>query len=268
MSSYVTKDILNRVISRLNSKKNGYCMIMHKRGWLDYLLDGDPVFRPVELHSILRAVIDCDAGKPRGTRLFSLRKTLFFKMMPNGTPYRTEEALERFIIVSNGDNFFNQISIGGGKESIDIGFAESDSKFIFVELKPWESQNSPLYALVESLKNLISYRIILERNLADIPRFQEIELMVLAPFQYYQKYGLDVDHNIGIMQKTLGDVSTEFHARISFMALDFEKTAFQGTCRAICKRQGLNGEGGMDISKELPVPALSRRNWKSIVDCT
>jgi hypothetical protein len=106
-------------------------------------------------------------------------------------PYRTEEALERFIVVSNGDNFFGQIPIGGGKESIDIGIKESDTKFVFVELKPWESQNSPLYAIIEILKNLVEYRVILERHLADVPRWSEVELVVLAPCQYYQKWKLD-----------------------------------------------------------------------------
>lgn len=78
-------------------------------------------------------------------------------MTPDKIPYRTEEALERLIVVSNGDNFYNQIPIGGGKESIDIGVKESESEFTFIELKPWGNQNSPLYALVESLKNLLEY---------------------------------------------------------------------------------------------------------------
>ena len=35
--------------------------------------------------------------------------------------------------------------IGGGKESIDIGIKASDSKYVFVELKPWKTNNSPIY---------------------------------------------------------------------------------------------------------------------------
>ena len=171
-----SETILKQSISNLNSPKNGYCRITHKRGWLDFLKDGDLVFTPKELHQKLWDVIDNDGNRPRGERLFWLRKTLSFTMMPDKRPYRTEEALERFIVVSNGDGFFNQIPIGGGKESIDIGIRESESKFVFVELKPWESQNSPLYAIIESLKNLVEYRVILDRNLAAVPRFRKWNL--------------------------------------------------------------------------------------------
>jgi hypothetical protein len=173
------KEILNKVMNSLVSDNNSYCRVRHKRGWLEYLASGDLGFNEEELHCVFRQVIDSD--RPGGEKLFHLRKSLNFTIMPDKRPYRTEEALERFIVVSNTGDFYNQIPIGGGKESIDIGIVDSDSKFTFVELKPWESQNSPMYALVESLKNLIEYRTILEKRLADIPYFREIDLIVLAP---------------------------------------------------------------------------------------
>ncbi len=149
------KDILREVISRLHSHKNGYCRITHKQGWLGYLQDGDLVFTLQELHQTLRKVIDSDQMRPKGNKLFCLRRKYNFTIKADKAPYRTEEALERFIAVSNADNFYNQIPIGGGKESIDIGIKENDSKFTFVELKPWSSTNPPFYAVIESLKNLM-----------------------------------------------------------------------------------------------------------------
>ncbi len=124
---------MERIISGLNSVKNGYCRIGHKRGWFGYLEDGDTVFTPQELKKEIVRVVN--KNLPRGERLFDLNwckheKRLHFTMLPPkrskaGPPvqlYRTEEALERFIVLSNGDHFYNQVPIGGGKESIDIGY--------------------------------------------------------------------------------------------------------------------------------------------------
>lgn len=190
------KDILKEVISNLQSDKAKYSRITHKRGWLEYLQDGDLVFTVQELHQILRKVIDSERMRPRGAKLFCLHRKYNFTIKADKAPYRPEEALERFIIVSNAGNFYNQIPIGGRKESIDIGIKENDSKFTFVELKPWSSKNSPLYALVESLKNVIEYRIIHEKRIKDIPQFKELDLMILAPEAYYQDYNLIDDNGL------------------------------------------------------------------------
>jgi len=95
------KDILKEVISNLQSDKVKYCRIIHKRGWLEYLKDGDLVFTVQELHQTLRKVIDSDQMRPRGDKLFCLRRKYNFKIKADKAPYRTEEALERFIAVSN-----------------------------------------------------------------------------------------------------------------------------------------------------------------------
>ena len=259
------KEILNKVISSLNTRKNGYCQITHKRGWLDYLRDGDLVFSPQQLHGVLRRVIDSDKGKPRGAKLFHLRRSLSFTMMSDQKPYRTEEALERFIIASNTGDFYNQIPIGGGKESIDLGIKEDESTFTFVELKPWESHNSPLYALLESLKNLLEYRIILEREIKEIPRFQDIKLVVLAPDQYYQRYDLTSLQNIAVMERTVGELSLEFQAGISFMALEIEKSSFLDSCRRLYEGRGLSGQVTVTISNAESIPGLARKKWQLII---
>jgi len=96
-------------------------------------------------------------------------------------PYRTEEALERYVIVSNGDRFFNQVSVGGGKESIDIVIRHGTGSVEFVELKPLDSNDSPLYAIVEGLKNLTEYRVIVERQIKELERFWKVNISMLAP---------------------------------------------------------------------------------------
>ena len=270
------KDILEKVILRLKSEKGGYCRIKHKRGWLEYLKDGDLIFAPDELHRTLRRVIDTKENRPRGDKLLFLRNTRNtnpqYTAREDGTPYRPEEALERFIIVSNSDNFYYQVPIGGRKESVDIGIKESKSKFIFVELKPWDSANSPLYAIVESLKNLIEYRIILDRKIATNNTFDEVELLILAPKEYYEVYNL-IDNTgehraekISIVRETLNKLSSEFQVRISLMALQLDKDSFFRSCKRLYQNKKLSGQKKVSVLGADPIPVLAKDKWKLVVD--
>ena len=261
------KNILKEVISQLNSKKGGFCRIKHKRGFLEYLEDGDLIFKPRELRDILWSVIDSDDMRPRGKKLFSLHKKYNFTAKENKVPYRPEEALERFIIVSNPDHFYNQVPIGGGKESIDIGIEEKDSKFTFVELKPWSSTNSPLYAIVESLKNLIEYRIIRNREIKDIPEY-DVRLMILAPEAYYKAYGLidnigkPLKDKIKILGKSLNEISSEFDTKISFRMLPIEKEYFLSKCKEIYDNRNAKGQQPVFLYKSDSISELARSNWR------
>ena len=265
------KDILSTVIKQLDTQKTKYCRIRHKRGWLEYLEDGDLVFRPSELHDILRRVVDSEGKTPRGNKLLALRKSTTFTARKDKAPYRPEEALERFIIVSNSDNFYNQIPIGGRKESIDIGITENNSKLIFVELKPWKSTDSPLYAMVESLKNFMEYRIIQERNIERLHDFDEMELMILAPEAYYMEFGLIDSHGktridkISILKKTLRSISSEFKVDISFMVLQLDENNFHVTCRKIYDNRKVIGQGEIQLTGADSIPILARDKWKLLV---
>jgi len=269
------KDILKEVISRIEPEKNDYCRIRHKKGWIEYLEDGDLIFAPDELHRTLRRVIDTKENRPRGDKLLFLRNTRNtnpqYTAREDGTPYRPEEALERFIIVSNPDNFYYQVPIGGRKESVDMGIKEGKSKFIFVELKPWDSVNSPLYAIVESLKNFIEYRIILERKIATNNTFDEVELLILAPKEYYKAYNLIDDtgkyraEKISIVRVTLNKLSSEFQVRISLMALQLDKDSFFRSCKRLYQNKKLSGQKKVSVLGADPIPNLARNDWKLVV---
>ena len=259
------KGILKEVIANLPSVKNGYCRIKHRKGWLEYLQDGDTAFSPKELHNTLITVIDQEERRPRGEKLLFLRRKYAFTLMPDKTPYRTEEALERFIVVSNPD-IFNQIPVGGGKESIDIGFNKDDSKFVFVELKPWDSGDSPLYAVVESLKNLVEYRIIVDRNIQD-SKFDEIELMILAPVKYYQNFHL-IDEarnlwmaNVRTLEGTLCRLCAEFRTQISFRYIPIEKELFLQRCAKIYDSQKPEKQQIVALNDSDRINVLARENW-------
>jgi hypothetical protein len=277
---------IKMIISGLKSEKNGYCRITQIGGWFGYLEDRDMVFTPQDLKKTILRVVN--ENLPRGERLFDLKwcqqdNHFHFTMLalkklgPPVQPYRKEEALERFIVLSNGDRFYNQIPIGGGKESIDIGIRESDSKFIFVELKPWDSGNNPLYALIESLKNLIEYRTILKRKIAKIEDFEHIELMLLAPMAYYQTYelldlnGARSEDKLSVVRDTLAKIGSEFKefnlAGISFRALpDFGELEFLQKCWEVYKEKFRGQtEGLVQLTRAHAMPLLGRDRWKLVV---
>jgi hypothetical protein len=258
------KDMNNmkRIIEDLNAKKNRYCRIKHKRGWLDYLKDGDTVFTPQRLKDKITRIVK--KYPPRGKKLFdlSLSKHHSFTMLPEEKPGKPEEALERFIVISNGDNFYNQIPVGGGKESIDIGIKENKSKFIFIELKPWNHGNSPMYAIIESLKNLVEYQTIIDEEIKKIEEFEEIELMILAPSDYYESYKLNNDKNLSVLKDTITEIGKEFDTVITFMELIIEKDFFLEECRKIYKGPG---KEVVTVSKQNAIDALKRNQWKLLV---
>ena len=262
------KNILKEVISKLKVEKDGYRRIPHKKGWLEFLEDGDLVFTPRELHQTLRQVIN--EFPPRGNKILYQRNRYNFTVTKEKKAYRTEEALERFITTSNSGKYFNQVPIGGGKESIDIGIEENESKFIFVELKPWSSTNSPLYAIVESLKNLIHYRIIHKNNIAhdkDCKHYKHVDLMILAPRSYYQDYGLTetAQKEMGNVKKALNDLSREFETNISLMALTLKEEDFVNKLKRICEELKIDRQQIISISRKDEIPELARDKWKLLV---
>ena len=256
----------------MKTEKNGFCKITHKKGWLEFLEDGDLVFTPIELHTTLRTIISMDDKQPRGKKLFHLRRKGGFTLKENKEPYRPEEALERFLVYSNESNFYNQIPIGGGKESIDIGIDENNSNFMFVELKPWSSNNSPLYAIVESLKNLTEYRIIHEKKIKTIALYKDIALCILAPIAYYQKYGL-VDYSgnvrkieISYFQALLNSIEVEFNSKICVMSLDIAYDYFKIICSDIYDKYKLNGQDTAVINYSDAILDLVRDKWSLIAE--
>jgi hypothetical protein len=260
------KHIMADVVAKLESPKYRYSRIRHRRGWLDYLKDRDPGVRPQDLSSILRGIID--KKPPKGEKLLCLRKRNNYTVRPGGVPYKKEEALERFITLSNGDNFFNQVPIGGGKESIDIGIREQDKKFVFVELKPWESGDSPLYGVVELLKNFVSHQVIQKHEIPVKNQLEPVELILLAPKAYYKSSDLmdaigPNKKNLNTVEQTLKELSAVFVITISLMVLDISWDDFIAVNNMACKRPRKGNQ--VTLSKEDVIPSLARDRWQLLV---
>ena len=260
--------VMKNIILELKAKRNGYCQITHKRGWLNYLKDGVLAFDHAHLRHTIEKVVNAD--KPRGEKLFCFKPHFNFTMTVDKKPYRPEEALERFIVNTNRNDFCNQISIGGRKESIDIGIKAIRDKYTFVELKPWESTNSPMYAILECLKNLTQYRTILKEGKHSVERFKTVNLMVLAPLSYYQQYEL-VDGSGNIYPRAaltvgrlLEDIGKAFDTTITLMALNIDRNDFDGKCAQIYDARKMHNQDVVVLNETDTIPSLKRDQWKPV----
>lgn len=226
MSRKVMKQIID--YSRPLSGGN----ISHQRLWKEYLKGEKLLFSAKELHDAMQKIVNTPSNLPRGEKLLHLHQKLRFTLKKDKTPGRPEEALERFIIVSNGDDMFNQVPIGGGKESIDIVIRHNEESYEFVELKPWDSKNSPIYALVEGLKNLLQYRAIVKHKLQRIDQQWNVHLSIAAPEEYFKKFLLlnesasPIKENITTAAKLLDDLAKEFDTAIAIYSLAVNRADF------------------------------------------
>ena len=103
-----------------------------------------------------------------------------------GKPYRKEEFIERLLTLAN-INLYNQFNIASNKESIDL--IQSDSIMVeaatslnIIELKEWNSNDTPIYGIIELLKNYL----ILETDI--VFRTKIKQLSFIAPKAYFEKY--------------------------------------------------------------------------------
>lgn len=112
--------------------------------------------------------------------------TVVRKTGENVRAWRTEEALERLIVVANDGKISNQYNISEknkgvkrDKEAIDLIEIDDEKNIIsLIELKPWESKNSPAYGFVELVKNYCLFK----------KKDKLKKILLLAPESYYKNY--------------------------------------------------------------------------------
>ena len=270
MVDNMSKSVMKQVIDHFSESPLNQWRIDHKKLWLEYLETGKLPFTSNELHTAIQKISNQPENRPRGEKLLSLHKKNNFTLKADKTPYRPEEALERFIVVSNEDNFFNQVPIGGGKESIDIVVRHSMDSVEFIELKPWSNCDSPLYALIEGLKNLIEYRVIVERQIKKIDAPWKVNISLLAPKEYYQNFFLidasacTIEQNISRTTDLLNDLALEFNTNISIFSLALTDDSFRQACCRIYNHQGLTGQQIANVNEDDAISTLSRTNWAEL----
>lgn len=258
--------VITQIIQRISEKHDGRWKVYHKRCWLEYLNSGRLPFSPWQLHDVINEVVSLPMNLPRGGKLFHFRQKFNFTIKQDRKPYRPEEALERFIVMANRDMMYNQTPIGGGKESIDIVVQQGQS-VEFVELKAWQGGDSPLYALIEGLKNLIEYRAIKAHGIKNIMMYPRVTASVLAPASYYQDYGLldvqgkPIGENIAKTASLLRALSKEFNATLSCKYLSLPIDSFNQSCAVLFTRNQVSAQCSVAVTENDIIDALRYGNW-------
>lgn len=266
MKSLKQPKVIAQIIQRISEKHDGRWKVNHKRCWLEYLNSGRLPFSPGQLHDVINEVVSLPMNLPRGEKLFHFRQKFNFTIKQDRKPYRPEEALERFIVMANRDMMYNQTPIGGGKESIDIVVQQGQS-VEFVELKAWQGGDSPLYALIEGLKNLIEYRAIKAHGIKNIMMYPRVTASVLAPASYYQDYGLldvrekPIGENIAKTASLLRALGKEFNAVLACKYLTLPIDSFSESCAVLFTRNQVTAQCSVAVTENDIIGALRHGNW-------
>ena len=140
----------------------------------------------------------------------------------------------------------------------------------FIELKPWNSGDSPLYALIEGLKNLIEYRVIVKRQIKNIDIPWKVDISLLAPKEYYQNFSLldasvnTIAQNISRTIDLVNDLSLEFNTNIAIFSLSLADSSFRQACSRIYDQQGFTGQQIASVNEDDAISTLSRANWAEL----
>lgn len=147
-------------------------------------LDSLP-YTPAEISELILNTVQ-DITELKSTMIPSpvIRERYGFSLVKQAdliTPWRKEEALERLLLCVHS-NLKNQFSVGGGKESIDMIKIDSKHNILsIIELKHDAGGGTPLYAIIELLKN---YELLKKQNLDKSLKTLEL----LAPKSYFDYF--------------------------------------------------------------------------------
>ncbi|MBR5554643.1 flavodoxin family protein [bacterium] len=136
-------------------------------------------------------------------------------------PWRTEEALERAIVVANDKQCLNQIVLPDGGH-VDLITDMENGNATFVELKMWTNESdSPLYAILESLKNYYLFNSLNSKKYPKINEYfnkRQIEnikkLVVLAPQEYYDLYKTSNESSYEFLKKLISAIKKNMNSEI------------------------------------------------------
>lgn len=252
--------LLSQIFTRFSHESWESIDLSRKRSWNSFLETGEMPLPPSRLKSIIEEILNVDGNTPRGSKLMERRRTTSFTLREDGTAHRPEEGLERLILISNQPGMYNQIPVGGGKESADLLYTDQEENGTFIELKPWATNASPLYALIESLKNLTLYRLIAAHGLNSGPLLKSASIAVLAPEEYYTSFGLPISEAPRTKLTNLKMMFEEvFETDINFLVFNYPRAVSDTDCNKlrVIKRKA-------SLEDATPILSLRKCNWREI----
>jgi hypothetical protein len=259
--------LIDRLAKEIHSIHDNRYTLNHKKTWLDLVDNGIWLCEPYSLSKKLQELMKLDEYQPRGEKLLRLRSRDEFTLLSSMRPGRPEEALERLIVQSNSRTMFGQMPIRGGKESVDI-VRLRNKVGTFIELKPWKSNNSPLYAVLEGLKNFALFNVLKAMGHQRCENYEHVNLMVLAPVEYFLDYHLINEHgkhnNYTQVKEFIEAIASNFRTRIQIFGLNWKEEELLMVCNDICPAPPKENKV-VSVSGYPPIEALFEKNWIKII---
>ena len=190
-----------------------------------------------------------------------------------------ENTLETLITLSlkdcnKFDRVVNQLYVPDGGH-VDI-YCEKDDECFLIELKQWKNCcNSPLYSIVEVLKN---YYLMQEECFIDhykqtnFKKINKINLFVLAPKEYYKDYNYSDDsvlnHSWQLLNSFMNNLIPQLKTKtkqkpqinIKLASIDFSNKDYEAFCKKIQKE--IETEQGKKLKKGMkPINKLNLTNY-------
>jgi hypothetical protein len=259
--------LIERLSKEIHSQHDNRFTLNHKKTWLALVDDGIWPCEPQVLSEKLRELTKLEEYQPRGEKLLFLQSRDKFTLLPSLRPDRPEEALERLIVQFNAGTMFGQMPIRGGKESVDI-VRLRNKVGTFIELKPWKNTDSPLYAILEGLKNFAYFNVLKTMGHQRCDNFSSVNLMVLAPVAYYREYHLINEHeevnNYSQVKEFIEALAATFKTRIQIFRLNWEEEELLKVCKTIYPTPPKENVI-VSVSGYPPIEALLEKNWIKII---
>jgi hypothetical protein len=203
--------------------------------WKDLVNKGTKPFKPVVLHEALLKWVDGVDFPKYGKEIlkFKNKGSCFTRCIKTKKPTKHYEIALQVFLQKMNDSCCAQYTLLGNAENWDIVNVSRNNFAEFIELKEWDSNDCPLYALVEALKNLELFRYVSNSGRYETPSFKPELVSILAPMQYYENFGI-VDAQKCPVHKRLNPFieacKRQFHIGISFKAIDLSKCDFDIMC--------------------------------------
>lgn len=256
--------LIDRLTKEITIRHDSNSSLQHKKTWLALTEKGVWPCQPRMIYNKFKELTSLDQFRPHGEGLLKLKSRDKFTLLPNGKPRRPEEALERLIDQSNPNNTFGQMPIMQvGRSTVDIikiGKAHST----FIELKSWRSQDTPLFAIVENLKNLMLYRILKEDGHKGCSTIKDVNLTILAPLSYFYNHNIiDKDYNLYKQRELnnfLNATANIFRTRIKILALNWREEDLWDICTEI-KPKYLSAKERVSVKGFPEIEALREASW-------
>jgi len=124
------------------------------------------------------------------------------------------------------------------------------------------------------LKNLIEYRVIVERQIKELESPWKVNISVLAPRGYYRNFFLLDDSDTGIHEnilrvtELLDGLAEEFDTRFSIFSLVLSADSFNKACSRIYDQQGLVGQQIASVTEDDNINSLEYSKWAEPVSST